>query len=64
MGLNDEREKLRQAEQWMIDCDVNSHHFLAAWEHLTWIYGYARVSRDLKDEAGRIINDMTGSIPG
>jgi hypothetical protein len=34
MGLNDEREKLRQAQEWLKDCKPTSHQFQAAWEHI------------------------------
>jgi hypothetical protein len=34
MGLNDEMEKLRQAEQWLMTCELTSQQSKAAWEHV------------------------------
>ncbi len=42
MGLNDEAEKLRQAEGWLRDCEVGSQHYKAAWEHVTWLLTYTK----------------------
>jgi hypothetical protein len=36
MALNDEMEKLKQAEEWLRDCDVDSQVFQASWEHVCW----------------------------
>jgi hypothetical protein len=57
MGLHDEREKLRQAEQWLVTQPMYSDHFLAAYEHVTWVY---RESPDqaLRGEATRILREL------
>ena len=59
IGLNDEREKLRQAKLWLKDCDVSSQHFKAAWEHITWQLGHAK-DPAVRDEALKIADTVTG----
>lgn len=59
MGLNDEREKLRQAKEWLTDCEVSSHHFKAAWEHITWILSYAK-DPAIRAEAQKIADMVLG----
>lgn len=34
MGLNDEQEKIRQAEAWLRDPETDGIHLMAAREHL------------------------------
>lgn len=38
MSLNDQRDKLDVAEQYLINYPANSQEFEAALEHLRWVY--------------------------
>jgi hypothetical protein len=53
MGLNDEMEKLRQAETWLTETPVLDHG-LAGWEHLQWVIGHTH-DPVLFAEASRIV---------
>lgn len=53
MGLNDEMEKLRQAEEWLTEAPVLDHG-LAGWDHVNWVYEHTH-DVQLKTEAARII---------
>ena len=55
MGLNDQHEKLRQAEEWLDNCDPSSQQFLAAWEHIMSIPLDAGGDAELSRERWRII---------
>lgn len=61
MGLNDEREKLRQAVAWLGDSDlpVTDEKFKAAWEHVTYVY---RTTEDceLRSQAKALIEGVMG----
>lgn len=72
MGLNDEREKLRQAEEWLASSSVRSEQFRSAFDHVTWTYTRA-IDLDadrgeqlaLRDEAARILAVTVGlNLPG
>jgi hypothetical protein len=62
MGLNDEREKLRQAKQWLTEYPAGSEHFDAAREHVLFI---RRSSRDvrLRREAQEIVYSILEKVP-
>lgn len=53
MGLNDEAEKLRQADEWLRNCDITSQQWRAAWEHIIQVCGYCK-DDSLFREAQRI----------
>jgi len=57
VGLNDGLEKLRQAEEWLDNCDPSSQQFLAAWEHVTYVSLHANGDAELSREAWRIIEN-------
>lgn len=59
MGLNDEQEKLRQAEQWLWDCEIGSHQFDAAWEHVVHVSCTSQ-DIDLRNQALRIRTQYEG----
>lgn len=40
MGFNDEREKLRQAREWLYEAPTDSEHWRASWEHVTHVLTY------------------------
>ena len=57
MGLNDEEEKLRQAEEWLLHDvpGVMRMHRNAAWEYVLYVYSHAPDS-ELRGKAREIIN--------
>ena len=59
MGLNDEAEKLRQAKEWLTNCDVTSQHYHAAWAHVCYVY---RSTEDceLKSQSYKILTMVMG----
>ena len=57
MALNDEMEKLHQAEEWL----TPGHRYsLYAWEHICWVLDTVTDSR-LRAEAERIALKVDGS---
>lgn len=52
MGLYDEREKLRQAELWLINGDAV--HREAAREHVEWMCHIGGVDPKVREEALRL----------
>jgi hypothetical protein len=52
MGLNDEAEKLRQAEEWLHS--GTPEQVMAAWDHICWVYNNDAL---LQPEAARMIRD-------
>jgi len=38
MALNDEKERLDTAEEWLLSCSPNSQEFDAALEHVRWVH--------------------------
>lgn len=53
MGLNDEREKLRQARAWLAECEISSQHFQAAWDHV-WMVMIDAPDFALREEARQL----------
>ena len=39
MGYNDEQEKLKQAEAWIMTAVIGSEHWDAAWDHIRFLLG-------------------------
>lgn len=39
MGYNDEQEKIKQAEDWIMGEPVGSEHWNAAWDHIRYLLG-------------------------
>lgn len=62
MSLNDEREKLRQAKEWLGDSDllVTSEKFLASWDHVCYVYQTTK-DCELKSQATKIMTDLMGT---
>lgn len=56
MGLNDEMEKLRQAEAWLDEFPARDHA-AAAWEHVAWVADCGRTP-ELRAEAARIVTKV------
>ena len=56
MGLNDEMEKLRQAEQWLDAGNPQDDRAQAAWEHVIFVVKHAKGEPELSREAWRIID--------
>lgn len=57
MGLNDDQEKLRQAEHWLLTEAATSDQWLAAWEHVAWVLTYTR-KPELRDQAQKIADKV------
>jgi hypothetical protein len=61
MSLNDESEKLRQAEEWLSDPEllVTDEKFKAAWEHVMYVYNNT-LNCELKSQSTAIFAKMMG----
>jgi hypothetical protein len=70
MGLNDEREKLRQAEEFLMKYRPDTQEFEAALEHVRWAFRntnlrdackavIARVAKARGDERN-VVRKLTG----
>jgi hypothetical protein len=57
VGLNDDQEKLRQAEVWLLTKPATSDQWLAAWEHVSWILTYTG-QPELRDQAQKIADKV------
>jgi hypothetical protein len=53
VGLNDEMEKLRQAEAWLDEFPAGDYA-IAAWEHVSWVADCGPTP-ELRAEARRIV---------
>lgn len=60
MAVNDEREKLRQAKEWLETCEVSSPHFKAAWEHITWLLTHGTLDPAVRAEAQQLADRILG----
>lgn len=56
MGLNDEMEKLRQAEEWLVTQPVDSEYSHAAIDHLAHAYSHGDL--DARTEVLRILREF------
>jgi hypothetical protein len=59
MGMNDDMEKLVQAEEWLGSEDSELSD--AAWDHVTFVYRTA-TEWALRDKARQIINEFFGEL--
>lgn len=57
MGLDDPREKLRQAEEWLATEPRGSAKYGAAWDHLRWVLTKTADS-SLRTYAQKIADDV------
>jgi hypothetical protein len=60
LGLNDELEKLRQAEEWLMNCEIGSQQHDSAWEHVIHVY-YTSKDPALVKKAGQVIKSYEGA---
>lgn len=58
MGLDDEREKLRQAEQWLAAGDIRGTRYQAALDHVRHVCLMAPADGTLRQEAAAILRDL------
>ena len=59
MGLNDEQEKLKQAEEWLRTLRVPDMRVKAAWEYVTFVFAHSE-DPELRKQAKDIITLVTG----
>lgn len=64
MGLDDEREKLRQADEWLRTELAESERFQAALIHVALTAQSDEVPESLRYEAARILRDMGAESHG
>lgn len=56
MGLNDEKEKLKQAEEWITEADLESEHFHASCEYVRDMMLRGNVDNDRADQLRKLRN--------
>lgn len=55
MGLNDDNEKLRLAEEWLLEYAPHTQEFEAALEHVRWVH---KNRPDLKIQCAVILKNV------
>ena len=63
MGLNDEREKFRQAQEWLRSCEPDTQQYKAAWEHLIHLLGSSEDPALLTDAWNFAVDLLGRSCP-